>query len=107
MTPTTRLQMQIVSRNHIHRPTMSLKLTGFLCIRCDNRQPLRPAAELAKRRSRREVIEEGWIGKNHEWFVKTRAALFSIRHLFSARTVFSVLRFLMRLLRRFKNFGIL
>jgi hypothetical protein len=42
---------------------------------------IRPAEELAKRRSR-EVIEEGWIGKNREWFVKPEQHSFPIRHLF-------------------------
>ena len=53
----------------------------------------------------KRLLRNGWMDKSRVIVCETRAALFSYKHLFPAKTVFSVLRFLTRLLRRleFRN----
>ena len=95
--------------------SLSLESTEPRSIRCDNRQTLWPADELAmltvnryESIIRQEVNENGvgtWIGKSREIVCGTKAALFSYKAPFSQERFFSVLRFLTRRLRRFKNYA--
>ncbi|KAN0074061.1 hypothetical protein V8E54_007998 [Elaphomyces granulatus] len=100
MIPTTRLQSADRTIAFISRlfKSLPLELTDHWHIRCDNRQTLRPADELAlltlnryESILRQEVNENGvgtWIDKSREIVCRTKAALFSYKAPFSARTVF-------------------